>query len=164
MAYRLVRQRVPFNLHYFARSRQQAAFLSQLSAPPFAEHVEVHLQVPRDALDQTLHACIGNAGNRAHLYTCGPAPFMERVVKAAAAYLPEEAIHFERFGAQHDAPESESKHDTFEVRLAKTGMTVEVKSGQTIVDALAQIGLEVDTSCGEGVCGTCMVSVGFWCK
>lgn len=162
MAYRLVRQRVPFKLHYFARTPQQAAFLSQLSAPPFAEHVEVHLQVPRDALDQTLHACIAKAGDGAHLYTCGPAPFMERVVRVAADYLPEEAVHLERFGAQADATDSESARagsDQFEVRLAKTGATVEVKRGQTIVEALAQIGVEVDTSCGEGVCGTCMVDV-----
>jgi vanillate O-demethylase ferredoxin subunit len=159
MAYRLVRQRVPFKLHYFARSPQQAAFLSKLSAPPFADHVEIHLQVPRDTLDQTLHACIAKAGDGAHLYTCGPAPFMERVVHAATAYLPEEAIHLERFGAQPDAPKTGSERDTFEVRLAKTGASVEVKRGQTIVDALAQIGLEVDTSCGEGVCGTCMVPV-----
>jgi ferredoxin-NADP reductase len=165
MAYRLLRQRARFKLHYFARSPEQAAFLSQLCAPPFAEHVEVHLQVPRDSLDPTLHTCMSRVESGAHLYTCGPAPFMERVVHVAGAYLPDDAIHLERFGAQHDPAASESGHagyaaqDQFEVRLAKTGTTVDVKSGQSIVDALAQIGIEVDTSCGEGVCGTCMVSV-----
>jgi ferredoxin len=76
--------------------------------------------------------------------------------------LRDEAIHLERFGAQHDATDSEAANaalDQFEVRLAKTGTSVEVKGGQSIVDALAQIGIEVDTSCGEGVCGTCMVPV-----
>lgn len=160
MAYRLLRQRARFKLHYFARSPEQAAFLSQLCASPFAEHVEVHLQVPRDALDQRLHACISKVEDGAHLYTCGPAPFMERVVHVAGDYLPEEAIHLERFGAQQNVTASGSgRSDTFEVRLAKTGASIEVKSGQTIVDALAQIGIEVDTSCGEGVCGACMVSV-----
>ena len=162
MAYRLLRQRARFKLHYFARSSGQAAFLAQLNAPPFAKHVEVHLQVPRDALDQTLHTCISKVEDGAHLYTCGPAPFMERVVHVASDYLPEEAIHLERFGAQHEVTASASGdagQDSFEVRLAKTGGAVEVKSGQTIVEALAQIGIEVDTSCGEGVCGTCMVPV-----
>jgi ferredoxin-NADP reductase len=162
MAYRLLRQHARFRLHYFARMPEQAAFLAQLCAPPFAEHVEVHLHVPRETLDQTLHACIAKAADGAHLYTCGPAPFMERVVHVAGDYLREEAINLERFGTQHDATDSEATNaalDQFEVRLAKTGTSVEVKGGQSIVDALAQIGIEVDTSCGEGVCGTCMVPV-----
>jgi vanillate O-demethylase ferredoxin subunit len=36
---------------------------------------------------------------------------------------------------------------------------VRVDKDTTIVAALASIGIEVDTSCGEGVCGTCMVDV-----
>jgi vanillate O-demethylase ferredoxin subunit len=36
---------------------------------------------------------------------------------------------------------------------------VKVDEKTSIVDALATIGIEVDTSCGEGVCGTCMVDV-----
>jgi len=70
MAYRLLRQHARFRLHYFARMPEQAAFLAQLCAPPFAEHVEVHLHVPRETLDQTLHACIAKAADGAHLYTC----------------------------------------------------------------------------------------------
>jgi ferredoxin-NADP reductase len=159
MAYRLVKQRAPFKLHYFARSHEQAAFLPLLSVPPFVDYVDVHLQVPREALDQALHTCVADAGPGTHLYTCGPAPFMERVVRIAGAHLPDEAIHLERFSAENDASKDDSGRDTFEIQLAKTGETVEVKRGQTIVEALAAIGVEVDTSCGEGVCGTCMVDV-----
>jgi ferredoxin len=49
--------------------------------------------------------------------------------------------------------------DSFEVQLASSGQTVHVDAKTSIVDALASIGIEVDTSCGEGVCGTCMVDV-----
>jgi vanillate O-demethylase ferredoxin subunit len=45
------------------------------------------------------------------------------------------------------------------VRIASSGATVRVDKDTTIVAALASIGIEVDTSCGEGVCGTCMVDV-----
>jgi ferredoxin len=36
---------------------------------------------------------------------------------------------------------------------------VRVDASTSIVDALAEIGIEVETSCGEGICGTCMVDV-----
>ena len=48
---------------------------------------------------------------------------------------------------------------TVSVRLQRSGQSVRVTPDTSIVDALARIGIEVDTSCGEGVCGTCMVPV-----
>ena len=44
----------------------------------------------------------------------------------------------------------------FEVELARSKKRLTVHPGQTIVDALKLQGVEVDTSCREGYCGTCM--------
>ncbi|OUL73744.1 2Fe-2S iron-sulfur cluster-binding protein, partial [Paraburkholderia hospita] len=73
--------------------------------------------------------------------------------------LPADAIHLERFTAEPQAPGSDAALDSFDVQLASSGKTVRVDSKTSIVEALAAIGIEVDTSCGEGVCGTCMVDV-----
>lgn len=83
---------------------------------------------------------------------------MDVVVESAQKRLPADAIHLERFKAEPHA-QPETSLDTFDVKIASSGETVRVDAATSIVDALASIGIEVDTSCGEGVCGTCMVDV-----
>lgn len=158
MAYRLAARQARFTLHYFARSEAHAAFMSLLTRAPFDAHVKLHFGVERDALPAALDACVREAGADAHVYTCGPAPFMDLVVETASTRLPAESIHLERFKAE-PAPVSDASLDRFEVQIASTGQTVHVDAETSIVDALATLGIEVDTSCGEGVCGTCMVDV-----
>ena len=61
------------------------------------------------------------------------------------------------------APSAEvAKSDSdagFEIRLASSGRIVRVSKGQTVVKALADAGVEVLTSCEQGVCGTCLTRV-----
>ena len=159
MAYRLVKLNVPFELHYFARSEAHAAFLPLLSRAPFEHHVKLHYGIEPDALDAELDTCLADAPQGTHVYTCGPVAFMDRVVAVGETHLPADAIHLERFSAEPHAPGSDAALDTFDVQLASTGQTVRVDNKTSIVEALATIGIEVDTSCGEGVCGTCMVDV-----
>ncbi|MGS0891996.1 PDR/VanB family oxidoreductase [Burkholderia stagnalis] len=166
MAYALHKRGARYRLHYFARSREHAAFVDALSAEPFASHATFHYGVEPDALAAELGRCIASIDAEAHVYTCGPGPFMDAVVAAAATHLPEESIHLERFaaepvapGAGADADGQAGAADGFEVRLQRSGQTVRVAPDTSIVNALARIGIEVDTSCGEGVCGTCMVPV-----
>ncbi|WP_106314340.1 PDR/VanB family oxidoreductase [Paraburkholderia sp. BL18I3N2] len=161
MAYRLLRQQERFVLHYFARSAEHAAFLPLLSRAPFSDYVKLHFGVAREQLDAVLGDCLANAREGTHVYTCGPAPFMERVVAIGETRIASEAIHLERFAAEPVSTTSAEAAalDTFDVRIASSGATVRVDKDTTIVAALASIGIEVDTSCGEGVCGTCMVDV-----
>jgi vanillate O-demethylase ferredoxin subunit len=158
MAYRLAAREARFTLHYFARSEAHAAFMTLLTREPFAQHVSLHFGVQADELKPALDACLRDAGANAHVYTCGPAPFMDLVVASAQQRLPAQAIHLERFKAE-PAPATEASLDSFDVQLASSGQTVRIDANTSIVAALAAIGIEVDTSCGEGVCGTCMVDV-----
>jgi ferredoxin-NADP reductase len=158
MAYRLVARNARFTLHYFARSEAHAAFMTLLTRAPFDQHVRLHFAVERENLRAELEACVAESGPDAHVYTCGPAPFMELVVDTAQTRLPADAIHLERFKAEPSA-DTEATLDSFDVRVASSGQTVRVGKTTSIVEALASIGIEVDTSCGEGVCGTCMVDV-----
>jgi ferredoxin-NADP reductase len=158
MAYRLLARNARFTLHYFARSEVHAAFITLLTRAPFDQHVKLHVGVERETLRAELDACVRDAGTNTHVYTCGPAPFMDVVVEIAETRVPAEAIHLERFKAEPTTATGASL-DCFDVRVASTGQTVRVDEKTSIVDALASIGIEVDTSCGEGVCGTCMVDV-----
>lgn len=149
-----------FTLHYFIRSPAQAAFIPLLSAAPFAEHVVIHSGVTRDNLDAELTDLFQRCGPDAHAYTCGPGGFMERVVAIGERTHPADNLHLERFSADGTPAASPGAVvDTFEVVLARSGQRVSVGPDSTIVDALAAIGVEIDTSCGEGICGTCIVDV-----
>ncbi|WP_321958433.1 PDR/VanB family oxidoreductase [Burkholderia cenocepacia] len=162
MAYALHKRGARYQLHYFARSREHAAFVDALSAEPFASHVTFHYGVEPDALAAELRRCVESIDPTAHVYTCGPGPFMDAVVTAAARRIPEDAIHLERFAAEPSeavTAANAAPAEGFEVRLQRSGQSVRVAPDTSIVDALARIGIEVDTSCGEGVCGTCMVPV-----
>lgn len=47
----------------------------------------------------------------------------------------------------------------FSVKLASSGLTVSVEEDQSVVAALAAVGVHVPTSCEQGVCGTCLTRV-----
>ncbi|MFL9926887.1 PDR/VanB family oxidoreductase [Herbaspirillum lusitanum] len=161
MGYRLMARGEKFTLHYFVRSREYAAFADLLDAPPFAGHVRFHYGVQPADMDHYLQACLDAADAKAHVYTCGPAPFMDAVVACAARSRPEEAIHLEHFKAPEPAAAAagaEGNGDgAFEVKLASSGKVLQIPIGITIVDVLTEAGISIDTSCREGICGTCVV-------
>jgi ferredoxin-NADP reductase len=159
MAFLLARGDTPWTLHYFARSAADAAFAGLLARDPFAAHVRFHYGLQPEALDAALDAGLAAAatGGAAHVYTCGPAPFMDRVVARAAVGRPEDAIHLEHFKADPVAAPGEDH--AFELKLANSGQLLAVPAGATIVEVLARAGIQVDTSCREGICGTCIVPV-----
>ncbi len=45
------------------------------------------------------------------------------------------------------------------MRLARSGTSIEVPSGKSLLDALLEAGVAVDCSCREGVCGSCETRV-----
>jgi vanillate O-demethylase ferredoxin subunit len=158
MAFRLLKHDTPFTLHYFARDEHQAAFLPLLSRAPFADHIALHFGVETALLDDALTSCFANVRDGTHAYTCGPGPFMDRVIAIGERYLLADSVHLERFTADPVAA-ADTSLVTFDVQVASSGKTVSVDKHTSIVAALAAIGVQVDTSCEEGVCGTCMVDV-----
>jgi vanillate O-demethylase ferredoxin subunit len=47
----------------------------------------------------------------------------------------------------------------FDVRLDRSGRTVTVPPGETILDILLDNGVNVSFSCSDGICGTCETRV-----
>jgi vanillate O-demethylase ferredoxin subunit len=65
-------------------------------------------------------------------------------------------VHLEYFGA---AAQDTGGDRPFQVQIASSGAVVEVGARQTIVQALQQHGIDILTSCEQGVCGTCITRV-----
>ncbi|EWS81157.1 2Fe-2S iron-sulfur cluster-binding protein [Brachybacterium phenoliresistens] len=47
--------------------------------------------------------------------------------------------------------------EPFTAKALKSGVTVEVEEGQSLLQALLDAGVSMDYSCEGGVCGTCIV-------
>ena len=157
MAYALRRRSLPFALHICARTETAVPFAGKLGSLPFADRIAVHCD---DAgPEQALHvaAALGDWRPGRHLYLCGPSGFMAWVIaEARAAGWPDAAIHTETFAAPALDP---AQNAPFEVRLAKSGRTIKVEAGQSLLDALNAARCGVPASCEQGVCGSCLTRV-----
>lgn len=161
MAERLSARGERFALHYAARSRARAAFLDRLASAPFAAQVALHFDDEAEAQRLDLPRLLAGAAADqpgTHLYVCGPKGFIDAVLAQARAQgWPEAQLHWEFFANDAGAPRDSDA--PFEVELASSGRVVVVPRGRSIVQALADAGIEVMTSCEQGVCGTCLTAV-----
>lgn len=157
MARALALEARPFELHYFCRTLEHAAFREELGVGPLASSSSLHLGSSRDEVKAIVHDKLKRRTASSHVYMCGPAAFMEAVQSVARECgWAEEAIHLEYFSAQ---PLEASEQGAFKVKLSRSGLMLKVEAGQTIVDALRLNGIEIETSCEQGVCGTCVTAV-----
>ena len=153
MAGHMAAARRPFALHYFSRSAAHVAFRERLDA---LQHVHRHLGLSPEGTRTQIESALAGMDPQMDVYVCGPRPFLDAVLGAAQKVgLPADRVHFELFSNtishQNDKP--------FRVRLARRGIELDVPAGQSLSDVLAEHGVAVETSCEQGVCGTCMVSV-----
>ena len=146
-----------FELHYFSRSSEHAAFLDELRSGPLATHTRLHFGLEREAVEEVLAGVLSDRPDGGHLYMCGPRAFMDVVQATARMDWPDDYVHLEYFVAE--APKSSEGDITFQVALARHGITVTVEPGVAIIDAVRAAGVDLETSCEQGVCGTCITPV-----
>ena len=157
MAERLANTGADFALHHCTRSLVRTPFVQRIRTSAFANRVHWHHDDGDAAQKIDLAALLGTPHDGEHVYVCGPQGFMDAVLGTArAAGWPADQLHSEAFGA---APVQHDGDAAFEVQLASSGRVVLVPAGQTVLQALAAAGVEVLSSCEQGVCGTCLTRV-----
>jgi ferredoxin-NADP reductase len=132
-----------------------------LASMAFRDHLAVHgdkvLIRPQDEhgmLDLVAH--LGEPAEDVHVYCCGPEPLLAAVEERCSSW-PSGSLHVERFRPRTADPEASST--AFEVALARSGLTVAVPAGVSILQAVQAAGVQVLYSCAEGTCGTCETDV-----
>jgi vanillate O-demethylase ferredoxin subunit len=157
MAERLAVAGADFEMHYCTRSPDRMAFRQRIAAAPYAQRVQLHFDDGDAAQKLDIAALLRAPQPGVHLYVCGPKGFMDAVLSTARAQgWPEAQLHYEFFGAEVVKSADDA---SFEVKLASSGKVVVVPKDKTVVQALAAAGVEVQTSCEQGVCGTCLTRV-----
>lgn len=154
MAHRLHELEQPFVFHYFVRNRSRAAFLDAIRISGFSQQLRLHVDDEPATRDFEPYSDLSWGAER-HIYVCGPSGFLEAMSDHARAQgWPDENVHKEAFGAAIS-----SEGASFQVIAKRSGATVTVPVGTTILEALRGVGIGVEVACEQGVCGTCLTKV-----
>ena len=157
MAEHLAASGASFEMHYCTRDPARAAFREQLAEARFGSRVYLYFDSAPADERVNLRALLAAPEPGKHLYVCGPSGFIGVVLDTAiAAGWDERNVHREYFAA---VLQDEAANDDFQVKLAISGQVIDVKGGQSVIAALTAAGVEVPTSCEQGVCGTCLTRV-----
>jgi vanillate O-demethylase ferredoxin subunit len=147
-----------FDLHYCVRSLDRAAFRDRLTAGTLGGQVHIHLDDGDEAQKLDVTASLGAYTPGAHAYVCGPGGFMAWVLESARkAGWPEDALHREYFAAP--ATTEEKPSGSFQVRLASSGQVLDIPPERSVMQVLADAGVELPSSCEQGTCGSCLTRV-----
>ena len=157
MAQHLSSTGASFAMHYCTRSAARTAFVELLRSAPFNTSVQFHFDDGESEQRFDVDAALDEAPADSHLYVCGPRGFMDAVLNAARERKwPEARLHYEFFNA---SIEPSSTDTAFKVQIASSGAVIDVPANSTVIAALAAHGVDVMTSCEQGVCGTCLTRV-----
>ncbi len=155
MAESLTQSRGAFEMHYCVRSQERCAFYRRIQDAPYRDRVHLYFNDRPETPRFDIKALLARTDPRAHLYVCGPAGFIDHVLDSAReAGFAEAQLHREFFAAQ--SRPSASPEDAFQIRLQRSGKTLEVPADMTIAQVLAQHDVAFELSCEQGVCGTCL--------
>lgn len=155
MAHALAARGDDFQLHYFARSASRAAFRDALASEPFAKRVHFHFDEEGAGLSLLEERL--SPDRIGHVYVCGPTGFIGEVRdRALARGFAQRQIHFEHFSVNTAATVASS---SFVVEAVRSGVTVTVGEDESIARALERAGVQVLTSCEQGLCGACLTPI-----
>lgn len=142
-----------WHLVYGGRNQRSMAYADEL-AGRYKGRVALRPQDEHGLLD--LESILASRPSGALVYSCGPGALLDAMDKLCAA-LPGATLHTERF-VPRDLGEPLATRP-FDVELALSDTTLQVRPEQSILGALEEAGITVVSSCQEGTCGTCETAV-----
>ncbi|MDQ0797999.1 PDR/VanB family oxidoreductase [Streptomyces sp. B1I3] len=149
MAREAARRGAAWRMVYGGRSRASMAFTPELAA--LGGDVTLVPQDERGHID--LDTALADLPTGTLVYSCGPEPLLAAVEERC----PQDRLRLERFSAP--AVERTGDDEAFEVEFRTSGVTLTVGAGTSVIDAAESAGLTVESSCREGICGSCETRV-----
>lgn len=140
---------------YFGRAADRMAYLDDIRGISSEADFLAVIGAEPDRVRAAIEDEAREIGDDAAVYLCGPSPMMDAAVEVLSEFVAPDAIRQERFSADAAADATGG----FDIVLHRSGQTVRVDEGETIVEALSRSGVDVPTSCEQGVCGTCVTAV-----
>lgn len=161
MGYALKASGADYVLHYCSKSAEQTAFMDEVKAV-FDGRVHFHHDGGDPSKGIKLDEVLADPEDGTHLYICGPGGLIN-AARAAAGHWPSGTVHFELFSSARTDDQKQEIADredgSFEVELAKRGVTLTILADQSIFEVLFDNGVMVPSACEEGWCGNCAVGL-----
>jgi 3-ketosteroid 9alpha-monooxygenase subunit B len=161
--------RGPMRLLYANRERAAIIFAAEIDAlaERHAERLQLahHLDQEAGMLGPEIVKRMVKGAEGAHVYLCGPAPFMNLVEETLLGLgFPRERILIERFLSPVEeieaaAPAAPSRAARMTVHVDGKSQEVEVLPDETLLQAVRRAGLDPPSACEEGICGTCLARI-----
>ena len=152
-----------WELYYSARSPEVAAYTANAAVLASQSQGHVALNFDEGEKDRRLDiaAIVESCPGDAHLYCCGPVPMLQAFEAACVSRDPD-TVHREYFSAPVCSPSTSAQandQQEFRVVLSRANITLAVKGGMSILDAVLDAGVDVPYSCMNGVCRSCETRV-----
>ena len=142
----------PWTLLYCNKRDADAPFLDEIKS--LGGEISLHSTEAGTRLDVAKQ--LSDVRKDTVVYCCGPEGLMTAVEEATAAW-PEDMVRFEWF-TPRKRPEDEVA-GSFEIVCEASGVTLTVPPDKSVLVTLNDAGIEVPSSCTQGICGTCEVRV-----
>lgn len=139
------RGRAEVEVVYLSRSRDDTAFLDEFGA----DGTLLHHSAVDGRLD--LWPLLERPDDSARVYCCGPTALLDEVLALTAHWRPSR-IHVEDFAGVDPLG---GRQAPFSAVWEPTGDTIEVPADRSLLSALRARGIDIDSSCESGTCGTC---------
>ncbi|AUM75120.1 PDR/VanB family oxidoreductase [Paracoccus jeotgali] len=133
------------------RDRSRLAFEADFAALDPAR-VTFHFHAEKGLLD--LDAVLGPLGAETTVYSCGPTGLLDALTQRSEG-APWQ-LRIERFAASEPV---DTAGKGFDVICASSGERLRVGEGQTILEVVRPAGYKIESSCKDGICGTCETRV-----
>ncbi|HVI56201.1 MAG TPA: ferredoxin reductase [Luteibacter sp.] len=144
------------DLMYWARRRDELCFVDELDAMAAAHpRLRVHYLITRDdaspapRVDVAPLEAIASLAER-RVLACGPGGF----VQAARSRLEGHVAHFAAEAFSIPA-RTDGEEGSVAVRLARSGRTLQLPRGQSLLESLEAQGVRPSHGCRMGICNTC---------
>ncbi|SMQ75450.1 PDR/VanB family oxidoreductase [Agreia sp. VKM Ac-1783] len=142
-------------LVYASRSREDTPYLDELTELVAFDEIDGLMQ-PMTLHHRFLHGALDwwplleSPGDR-HLYVCGPEP-LQNELRALTMHWRPSRVHMEDFAG---ISAFGGINLPFDLEWQPSGATITVPEAVTMLAALEGAGIDVDSSCDSGTCGTC---------
>jgi len=151
---------VPLTLMYWVKHETQACFAAELRAlsqrfPNFKFELIATQQGGRRIDAEQLAPSLVDGGGDLHVYACGPGGFTGQ----ARELLAGRAASFQSEAFTPAVPINIDSQHQVTVELRRSGRTLEIASGMSLLEALEAQGLRPPSGCRMGICHSCVCTM-----
>jgi ferredoxin-NADP reductase len=149
----------PWAMYYAGRTRASMAFAADTVR---MGGDRVHLRPKDEAGRLNLDGIAATADAGTAVYCCGPPGLLRAAEDACRRLAPAASFHAERFVPGEPVPEKAPRGEEdrpFQVELRRSGLTLQVPAGRTLLGVVREAIPDMPYSCEEGYCGTCETTV-----